>query len=57
MPSQKGFIGLKLLESDREIKKLIHEGMAEHINAVIKKNKQQDRNKEFHTIRNLNVLI
>ena len=41
MPSQKGFIGLKLLESDREIKKLIHEGMAEHINAVIKKNKQR----------------
>lgn len=41
MPSQKGFIGLKLLESDKTIKKAIHEGIAEQINGAIKKNKQR----------------
>jgi hypothetical protein len=41
MPSLKGFIGLKLLESDNTIKKAIHEGIAEHINGAIKKNKQR----------------
>ena len=40
MTIQKGYIGLKLLESDRAIQRAIYESLVEEINGAIKRNKQ-----------------